>query len=105
MNCTAERGQETESLSRRAALVRIALTLFALGLWWWGVRNWPEGYGAGFRAWVASFAVLLSAWMPAPRMRRMRWTAGRTLIVIVVAAAALIRFYRVTEVPFGIHFD
>ncbi len=35
----------------------------------------------------------------------MRWTAERTLIVIVVAAAALFRFYRVTEVPFGIHFD
>jgi len=91
-------------------LVRIGLSVFALGLWRWGVRNWPqgygaEGYGAGFRAWVASFAVLLAAWMPAPRRPRVRWTTETTLIVIVVAAAALLRFYRVTEVPFGIHFD
>ncbi|GEM_PF-2417095 len=96
--------------SLRALPVRIGLTLIALGLWWWGVRNWPqgngaEGYGAGFPAWVASFAVLLAAWIPALRRPRLRWTAGRTLILIVVVAAALIRFYRVTEVPFGIHFD
>lgn len=94
----------------RVPMIRIAATVVALAAWLWGLQHWPrspEPYGPGFWAWAAGLILLWLAWaLRLPPTVRSRWRAGAVASgVAVVALAAAARFYRVTEVPFAVHFD
>ncbi|MBI1818531.1 MAG: glycosyltransferase family 39 protein [Deltaproteobacteria bacterium] len=88
--------------------VRLILSGIGVSLWWWGVANWPRlptPYGIGFWAWAVSFIVLLAAWAPPPQWRRLHMTATGWIALAILIVAAIPRFYRVTDIPYAIHFD
>jgi len=89
--------------------MRCLLSVAGIGLWWWGVQHWPHppfyAYGPGFQAWAISFVVLLAAWARRPKWQRPGIDHWSWCVLGLFVLAAALRFYRVTTVPFALHFD
>ena len=73
------------------------------------MQHWPHppfyAYGPGFQAWALSFVVLLAAWARRPKWRRPTIDRWSWCVLGLFVLAAALRFYRVTTVPFALHFD